>query len=1026
MPRDNLHSTNKRQRICDAPIKPGKTQSPKLCSADIRQSLPETAFDYSDARFQLGVVIGDKCNTQVLEITTQPTLLVRCADLATVLDQVCGWKACTVHNDLPHGLVYVPKSKMTLQPETFNPDHDASAALVSFANSSMNPSDLESLPPGITVPGAIWLFTPSQIETLETLAQEFRAAMAAGHHSITREIAATVHDFFAVPRLRLFAHQETLRDAFRNHNWQAPCLQEHVAFGLYWKMGSGKTDGFAKLTLGSDTQPPPKRMLIVTSGLVQQSFTDTFLRTMIGRSIAPDEDFTCHITITGYREFQLRYLEFLDLYDVVAMDEAQEFKAMTRTTEFVLHTIRRTAKRYFMLTGTPIMSSVNEVASLLVQFGENVQPFEGGFLWHRRKPGSAPQPPLFLPQQSMKQLLQIAREHGYTLDAFQRHHASGTSPPGLQQLQAALAAAWPSEALQSVLANRVSYFTPEIHGFLDWRDYFPQTRRQRIPVQLSLCHSIRYLLCLSSKLRFQEPAWMTENPQRPRHRTLVKRSCNRKGCMEKRILAEPDPITQRNPRLDTMIEILCRPCTCFPAVVYVDCPFHDLEDMATTIEDLCMEVTHDGPSASSPPRVVAPCDQAPRIPYRRLRVGLVATEIPMKERVNVCDDFNLGGLDVLVMSNIAAQGISLHGAGSFLRVPAASYALSEQIDARVLRAAATPQQSTHIDFYDIVCTLHPLLRHRSNDSLKAALETASQDDLAAIDRAISSLLQESTWDDFFDQAPSRTAVFLHVIQELQRHAQRFNGPYTIDEIREYENSLHKLQTQEYHRAMEAASIDVPRGTMRPSPEAHRVREALREANLKEEDRNGAPSQRQQALHRVTFRRLYAKPVLHSLFAVLSPRYCLAQTKDIQQCPYTHVGSLRCPILLQHQDQALQALTPHESALFRRLREFTLAIQETLGPDAQHTFCQTHRLRPVRFIVVLRMVLCWNPEWLESEPRYIVESQRFHQEATMAAAAVRAQVQRRKQQHVHQCGAPETSSLSRSINASRGSQETPIQ
>ncbi len=164
-------------------------------------------------------------------------------------------------------------------------------------------------------------------------------------HRVTfRNQVYNLDDFNQTP-IQLLEHQRKLVERFHREPPSNPFL-------LYWAMGSGKTIGI----LAAVDTFSPQQVTIVCANTILDYWSDTVKRIATQNTT---------YRIVGYTEFRKRCIlgEFIGSDDVVIIDEAHHYRNLTDSMINDVYYMKQ-GRCLFLLTGTPILNSVDDFAGL--------------------------------------------------------------------------------------------------------------------------------------------------------------------------------------------------------------------------------------------------------------------------------------------------------------------------------------------------------------------------------------------------------------------------------------------------------------------------------------------------------------------------------------------------------------------------------------------------------------------------------------------------------------------------------------
>lgn len=247
-------------------------------------------------------------------------------------------------------------------------------------------------------------------------------------------------------------NQATLLEYFGEMDWARDGLED--PFFTYWEMGSGKTLALLLATLGS--AKPPRRILVVCSNTLVGHWTDAVMRVHMPPpppqvlAATPDRDFSTVVHVVGFTNFKANAQELMDGTDVAIVDECQEFRGYTRDQRLAVQELQR-APSLFLLSGTPLVNSSQDMMGLLALMGEHIHDVSAsGANWTRRD--------------------------------------------GTTVAVAGPAWRWPVAAVRQVFQGNVSFYVPRLHASVDFQAVFPKVERHHVRVPLSLQQTFKYLV----------------------------------------------------------------------------------------------------------------------------------------------------------------------------------------------------------------------------------------------------------------------------------------------------------------------------------------------------------------------------------------------------------------------------------------------------------------------------------------------------------------------------------------------------
>ena len=146
-------------------------------------------------------------------------------------------------------------------------------------------------------------------------------------------------------------HQKVLQNKFKEN------LPE--TYLLYWEMGSGKTLGILSALLLLD-EIPPKITIVCAISMI-----DYWVSNILDFN---SKNQTFEVEVMGYSYFENKFLEDLDENNmikelskrVIIIDEAHNYRNMSSNMERALRKYSY-AKQLYLLTGTPLVNSANEL-----------------------------------------------------------------------------------------------------------------------------------------------------------------------------------------------------------------------------------------------------------------------------------------------------------------------------------------------------------------------------------------------------------------------------------------------------------------------------------------------------------------------------------------------------------------------------------------------------------------------------------------------------------------------------------------
>lgn len=304
-------------------------------------------------------------------------------------------------------------------------------------------------------------------------------------------------------------NQATLLEFFEDMDWSRDALE--APFFTYWEMGSGKTLATLLATLGSPK--PPRSVVIVCSNTLVGHWTDTVMRVHMA---APRDADSGTVTATvvrvvGVTYFKTHAQDVMRGVDVAIVDECQEFRSFTRDQRLAVQELQR-AKSLFLLSGTPLVNSPQDLMGLLALMGEHI--------------------------------------HDVSTNT-----ASWTTRDGKTVTVEAPAWAWPTRAVRRVFDKNVSFYVPRLHASVDFQAMFPKVERHRVDVPLSVPQTLKYLAVRGVLTAPAPPGWTGST------RALTFKSPTGNFYNNRQVEAcnEPDVLTDVVPKAEWLVQHLSAP-----------------------------------------------------------------------------------------------------------------------------------------------------------------------------------------------------------------------------------------------------------------------------------------------------------------------------------------------------------------------------------------------------------------------------------------------------------------------------------
>lgn len=522
---------------------------------------------------------------------------------------------------------------------------------------------------------------------------------------------------------------------------------------LEWKMGSGKTLGSLVPTLSGPT--PPRTLLVVCS------------KTLIGEWVAAVETTrqtpvrearngtsACKIYVVGYSELSTCAETLLSRRGAIhtaIIDEAQTYRNYTPDMRRTISWLQN-AHNMFLLSGTPLPNSPKDFRGLLALMGESITI---GDPVKARGPTAV----VTTPRRGRKRATVPTEVDNaeFIIDGYMADEAEVYWNGERVQNSA-----WDPRAIADVFRGNVSYYAPEVHADLDFKATFPKVVRDTVLIDQSPPHAFYYLLSRGKTTVFDTKgkAHSFRSPYRNCYNRMQVMTCNDRDVLTK-VSEKAAYIVQQ------LREIKRRGGENARSMVYsqfLDRGLNQVEEM---------------------------------LRGTGVRVAMLTGSESQAARTRMCEEYNDGKLDVIMVSNAGNKGTNLRGTGNvFLMEPHNNANDEGQTEARCIRLDSHPRghRST-------------VRVHRLQATFPSRADMLRPDGGAA-DRVIVSMAASA-----FPQADWGSKPAAAIRKEVQRICEEAERGMTIDEMFEVRNQKKLSAVTRYLGIFHRMSIPMPRGRM---------------------------------------------------------------------------------------------------------------------------------------------------------------------------------------------------------------------